>query len=263
MATKRKDWKAEWEAIAKENRKLAKRANQRLVRLERAAERPGMKSVKEFAYKVAMRDLTSLGKTGAKKRFTEAPKIMQINDGSKNLTGEALYRANVMRAKSEQKMLKSFLSAASSTIGKARAYEDEGIKATEGVRAVWNKVTNTINDKYLSEYDLQMTDNDMKRFWESKKQAKLEKIVGSTQMFAVAAIMKKYNLKANKRDFERFLKDNMTLPSGDEYKQQKGESFNKYLDRVQQFAKYTDDEVLNDAINRALKNGINVNNIFI
>ena len=263
MATKRKDWQSEWEAIAKENRKLAKRANQRLFRLEKAAERPGMASVKEFAYKVAMRDLTSLGKTGEKKRFTEAPKLMQINDGSKNLTGDALYRANVMRAKSEQKMLKSFLSAASSTIGKARAYEDEGIKATEGVRAVWDKVTNTINEKYLSEYDLQMTDNDFKRFWESKKQAKLEEIVGSTQMFAVAAIMKKYNLKSNKRAFEKFLRDNMTLPSGDEYKQQKGESFNEYLDRVQEFAQYTDDEVLNDAINRALKNGINVNNIFI
>ena len=263
MATKRKDWKAEWEAIAKENRKLAKRANQRLVRLERAAERPGMASVKEFAYKVAMRDLTSLGKTGEKKRFTEAPKIMQINDGSKNLTGDALYRANVMRAKSEQKMLKSFLSAASSTIGKARAYEDEGIKATEGVKVVWDKVTNTINDKYLSEYDLQMTDNDLKRFWESKKQAKLETVVGSNQMFAVAAIMKKYNLKANKRDFERFLRNNMTLPFGSDYKQQKGESFNDYLERVQDFAQYTDDEVLNDAINRALKNGINVNNIFI
>lgn len=263
MATKRKDWKAEWEAIAKENRKLAKRANQRLVRLERAAKKPGMASVKEFAYKVAMRDLTSLGKTGEKKRFTEAPKLMQINDGSKNLTGDALYRANVMRAKSEQKMLKSFLSAASSTIGKARAYEDEGIKATEGVRAVWDKVTNTINDKYLSEYDLQMTDNDLKRFWDSKKQAKLETVVGSNQMFAVAAIMKKYSLKANKRDFERFLRNNMTLPSGAEYKQQKGESFNEYLERVQDFAQYTDDEVLNDAINRALKNGINVNNIFI
>ena len=222
-----------------------------------------MKSVKEFAYKVAMRDLTSLGKTGAKKRFTESPRLMQINDGSKDLTGEALYRANVMRAKTEQKMLKSFLSAASSTIGKARAYEEEGIKATEGVRAVWDKVTNTINDKYLSEYDLQMSDNDMKRFWDSKKQAKLEKIVGSTQMFAVAAIMKKFNLKANKRSFEKFLRDNMTLSSGDEYKQQKGESFNEYLDRVQEFAQYTDDEVLNDAINRALKNGINVNNIFI
>jgi len=263
MATKRKDWKAEWEAIAKENRKLAKRANQRLVRLKRASERPGMASVTEFAYKVAMRDLTSLGKTGEKKRFTENPKIMQINDGSKNLTGDALYRANVMRAKLEQKMLKNFLSAASSTIGKARAYEDEGIKATEGVRAVWDRVTNTINDKYLSEYDLQMTDNDLKRFWESKKQAKLETEVGSNQMFAVAAIMKKYNLKANKRDFERFLRNNMTLPSGADYKQRKGESFNEYLERVQEFAQYTDDEVLNDAINRALKNGINVNNIFI
>ena len=134
---------------------------------------------------------------------------------------------------------------------------------TIGVKRIWDKRNKTINEKYLSEYDLRMSDNDMKRFWESKKQAKLEKIVGSTQMFAVAAIMKKYNLKANKRSFEKFLRDNMTLPSGDEYKQQKGESFNEYLDRVQEFAQYTDDEVLNDAINRALKNSINVNNIFI
>ena len=267
MATKRKDWKAEWEAITKENRKLAKRANQRLVRLERAAERPGMASVKEFAYKVAMRDLTSLGKTGEKKRFTESPKLMQINDGSKNLTGYALYRANVMRAKSEQKMLKSFLSAASSTIGKARAYEEEGIKATEGVRAVWDKVTNTINEKYLSEYDLQMTDNDMKRVWESKKQAKLEKEVGSARMFAVAAVMKKYNLSANKRDYEKFLKDHVNFDdagiSKDDIKAIKGEKFQDYLNRVSEYAQYTNDEVLNDYVNKALKSDINLRNIFI
>ena len=105
----------------------------------------------------------------------------------------------------------------------------------------------------------------MKRFWESKKQAKLEKEVGSAQMFAVAAVMKKYNLAANKRSYEKFLKDHIDLTGLDpeDYKAKKGEKFNDYLSRVQKFAEYTDDEVLNSAINKALRSGIGVKNIFI
>ena len=49
MATKKTDWQRRFEELAKENRKLAKRANQRLVRLERAAEsREGYSSIKEL-----------------------------------------------------------------------------------------------------------------------------------------------------------------------------------------------------------------------
>ena len=55
----------------------------------------------------------------------------------------------------------------------------------------------------------------------------------------------------------------MNLPDDADFKAQKGEKFADYLERVQEFARYTDDEVLNDAINRALKSGININNIFI
>lgn len=264
MATKRKDWKAEWEAIAKENRKLAKRANQRLVRLERAAKKPGMSAVLQYAYKTAMKDIKSTGKKG-KQRFVENPKLLNINNGIKELSGESLYRANYYIQKTQNKMLREFLGSATSTIGQGLSKVGEGINKTIGVKRIWDKRNKTINEKYLSEYDLRMSDNDMKRFWESKKQAKLEKIVGSTQMFAVAAVMKKYNLMANKRNLEKFLKDNIDLTGIDpeELKAQKGEKYSEYLDRVQQFAKYTDDEVLNDAINRALKNGINVNNIFI
>lgn len=267
MATKRKDWKAEWEAIAKENRKLAKRANQRLVRLKRASERPGMASVTEFAYKVAMRDLTSLGKTGEKKRFTEAPRIVSINDGTKELTGADLYKANVERARNERKMLREFLSSASSTIGGSREYKSEGIKATIGITAIWDKVNKTINTKYLSEYELSMSDNDFKRFWDSKKQAKLESIVGSTQMFAVASIMKKYNLKSSRAEIEKYAKDNIVLPSGTDpsvLDMKAKESRKQYLDRIDKFMKfYAKDEVLNDAVKRALAKGVDVTNIFI
>ena len=268
MATKRKDWKAKWEAIAKENRKLAKRANQRLVRLERAAEsREGYSSIKEFAYKVAQRDLRSLGKKGNKLRFTEAPRIVSINDGTKELTGADLYKANVERARNERKMLREFLSSASSTIGGSREYKAEGIKATQGITAIWDKVNQTINTKYLSEYELSMSDNDFKRFWDSKKQAKLEKIVGSTQMFAVASIMKKYNLKSSRAEIEKYAKDNIVLPSGTDpsvLDMRAKESRQQYLDRLDKFMKFSaKDEVLNDAVKRALAQGVDVTNIFI
>ena len=264
MATKKTDWQRRFEELAKENRKLAKRANQRLVRLERAAKKPGMKAILGYAYKTAMKDIKSTGKKGLP-RFVENPKLLSINNGIKELSGESLYRANYYLLKTQNKMMREVLGSATSTIGQGLSKVGEGISKTIGVKRIWDKRNKTINEKYLSEYDLRLSDNDMKRFWESKKQAKLEKIVGSTQMFAVAAVMKKFNLMANKRNLEKFLKDNIDLTGVDpeELKAQKGEKYADYLDRVQEFAKYTDDEVLNDAINRALKNGINVNNIFI
>ena len=264
MASIKKDWNTEWEAIQKENRKLAKRANQRMVRLERAAEAPGMQSILKYAYKVAQRDLTSLGKEGPKKRFTEHVTIKAFpGPNGKKLTGTALIKANVRRARIEQKMMKEFLSSATSTMGKTKGYEAEGISGTVGVKAVWDKVNQTINTNYLSEYDLEMSDSDFKRFWESRKQKKLEQTVGSDLMFAVASVMKKFNLMANKKDFEKFLKNNMEIPDEADIKGRTGETFEQYLDRVSEFAQYTDDQVLNKAINKALKEGLGVSGVFL
>lgn len=264
MAKQQKDWKQEWLAIQKENRKLAKRANQRLVRLERAAKKPGMKSILEYAYKAAMRDIKSTGKQG-KQRFRENVKLVDIFSDGKLLTGQALYKQNVLKQRNINKMLKQFLQSQTSTIGKGRSGKAEGLTESIGIKSVMDKRTQTINERFLSDYDVQMSDNDLKRFFESKKQAKLEKEVGSAQMFAVAAVMKKYNLKSNKRDFEKFIKSHIDLTevSKEDVSARKGENFSEYLDRVSEFAKYTDDEVLNDFINKALKSGLNVNNIFI
>ena len=87
-------------------------------------------------------------------------------------------------------------------------------------------------------------------------------------MFVVASVIKKYNLQSNKRDLERFMKSHIDLEqykdiTEDDIKARKGESYKDYLTRMQDFAKYTDDEVLNTAINNALKEGINAKNIFI
>ena len=43
----------------------------------------------------------------------------------------------------------------------------------------------------------------------------------------------------------------------------KKESFNDMLDRLDEFIRFTDDEVLDDKIKDALRQGININNIFI
>ena len=269
------DWEAEWKSIQKESRKLAKRANQRIVRLERAAKKPGMDKILKYAYKSAIADIKTLGSdvkeskgklVPKKPRFKENVKLVDaFDDAGKILKGKAMYKANVQLQRTKIKMMKEFLGAASSTIGQGISGAAEGLNKTIGIKRIWDKSTKTINEKYLSQYDLRMSDNDMKRFFESKKQAKLEKLVGSGRMFIVAAYIKKNNIKTNKRDLEKFLKEHIDLNKlndPEEIKARKGENYKEYLDRLDKYIKYTGDEVLDDMIKKALKNGVNVNNLF-
>lgn len=262
-----KNWEEEWNVISALSKKLAKRANQRLVRLERAASRPGMSSILKYAYKSAQADTKTLGKTKGKPRFKENEKLVEGYDkNGKRLTGPQLYKYNVMRQRAKIKLMKEFLGSASSTIGAARSGIKEGIDRTIGIKRIWDKSTKTINKKYLKEYDLRMSDNDMKRFFDSKKQAKLEKEVGSGRMFIVAAYIKKNNLKTNKRDLEKWLKANINLSDTDltaeDLKGRKGENYKQMLDRLDEYIDFTGDEVLDDYIKKALKKGMNVNNLF-
>lgn len=263
-----RNYEADWKEIQAESRKLAKRANQRLVRLERAAEKPGMKNILKYAYKAAVKDIKSTGKDTGKPRFKENVKLYDdLTDGSEALTGDDLYKANIKIQRQRIKMMKDFLGAASSTIGQGRSGTKEEIEKPIGIKKIWDKTTKTINKKYLKKYDLRLSTDDMKSFFDSKKQAKLEKIVGSGRMFIVASYIKKNNLKTNKKDLEKFMKDHIDLKKNelteDDIKSRKGESYKDYLDRLNQYVKYTDDQVLNDMINKALKGGINVDNIFI
>lgn len=279
MATQRKDWKAEWEAVQKESRKLAKRANQRLFRLEHYAEREGLSEILKFAYKNAKKYIqANLGQgPSGKPRYKENVKLYDIDTDKMGFIGadkksfnklskeekEELYKQNVMIQRNRIKAMKEFLESDTSTLGKSRS----GPK-TAGIKNIYDKRTNTINEKFLKQYGLEMTDNDLKRFFESRKQAKLEQIVGSRQMFVVASVIKKYNLQSNKRDLEKFMKKHIDLEQykdlkEDDLKAKKGESYKDYLTRLQDYAQFTDDEVLNTAITNALKEGINAKNIFI
>lgn len=259
MATPKKDWKKIWEEVSKESRKLAKRANQRLVRLEHYSEREGLSEILKFAYANAQE---YIGKNLGGKRYKEHVKLYDVSDGTKNLTGDALYKANVMIQRNRIKAMQEFLGSESSTLGQSRS----GVK-TKGIRAIFDKRTNTINEKFLKKYGVEMSESDLKRFFESKKQAKLEQIVGSSLMFVVASVMKKNNLKSNKRELEKFMKSHIDLSKYDlkpeDIKSKKGESYKEYLDRLRDYVDYTGDEVLDDMITKALKEGVNVNNIFI
>lgn len=285
MATPRKDWKKEWEAVQKESRKLAKRANQRLVRLEHYAERDGLSEILKYAYEKAATYINKqlgVSKSGLP-RFKEHVKLYDIESDMGYIAAEEisipskeldkvldkesravaekriseLYKQNVQIQRHRIKEMKEFLESESSVLG-TKKY---------GINRIYDKRTKTINEQFLKEYGLKMTDNDVKRFFDSKKQAKLAEVVGSDLMFAVASVMKKHNLKSNKRDLEKFMKSHIDLSKTDlsieDIKARKGESYKDYLDRLQKFAKYTDDEVLNEKINQALKKGINVDNIFI
>ena len=262
MATPRKDWKAEWEKTAKESRKLAKRANQRMVRLERYAKRQGLSEILKFAYQKAQQYISkNLGGS----RYKEHIKLYDVSDGTKQLSGQDLYKANVYIQRQRIKAMNEFLESESSTLGVSRAG-----KKTLGIAAIYDKRTQTINEKFLEKYGMSMTDNDLKRFFDSKKQAKLEKLVSSSMMFVVASIIKKENLQSNKRELERYLKSHVDLKqleakgmSKADLKAKTGESYQEYLSRLEEFVKFTKDEALNDMVTKALKNGINVTNIFI
>lgn len=259
MATPRKDWKKEWEAVSKESRKLAKRANQRLKRLETYAEREGLSEILKYAYEKASTYITKqlgIGKKGLP-RFKEHVKLYDIDDGSGIVDEADLYKKNVQIQRHRIKEMKEFLESESSVLG-TKKY---------GINRIYDKRTKTINEQFLKEYGLKMTDNDVKRFFDSKKQAKLAEVVGSDLMFAVASVMKKHNLKSNKRDLEKYMMSHIDLSKNDlsieDIKARKGESYKDYLDRLQKFSKFTEDEVLNEKINQALKKGINVDNIFL
>lgn len=255
MATPMKDWKTEWEQLATENRMLAKRANQRMVRIERYSQREGMGGITEFAYKKAqqyIRGNLGVGPSG-KGRFKENIKLYDVDTGSGALSGQALYKANVQILRHRIKATQEFLESETSVMG----------NKNYGITRIYDKRTNTINEKFLSKYGLELSENDLKRFFESKKQAKLAQIVGSDQMFAVASVMKKYNLKSNKRDLERFLKNHVEFEDRDAVKSQVGESYSDYLDRVRNYIDFTGDEVLDDMVIKALQSGINADNIFI
>ena len=150
--------KSSYDDLVKEYRKLAKRADQRLVRLEKLSTQKDFKQVKQWAYKNAVTDALEWGASPDKPRFNIKPPKSTIS----------------LKAKIQD--IKNFLEKPTST------------KA--GIIKVYDKKAKTLNEKY-KEYGLDLTWSDVGTFFESALYKKLSKKYASGTVIKAIATMKK------------------------------------------------------------------------
>lgn len=165
MATDRR------KALEAEYRKLAKRADQRLVRLEKYASEGGKyKSVKQYAYRVAMRDIRAWSGENATRFNTKPP-------------------SNTNQLKAKIADIKKFLSSASSTVGRT--------KETRGISEIYEQRAKTLNDRYGTDF----TWKDLATFFESGVNEKLDQQYDSKTKMEMIAVV-----QANKRKINSAIK---------------------------------------------------------
>ena len=158
---------SEYQALVKEYRSLAKKADQRLVRLEKLSKQKGFENVTKFAYSRAMKDI----------KYWSGSEATRFNRDIPN-------NINSIRARIND--VKHFL-------------EDTKTSTKRDIKRTFQNRVNTINNKYGTD----MKWNDLAGFFESKLWEKLAKEYGSkTAMKAIGEIQKneKDIKKALKKD---------------------------------------------------------------
>jgi len=145
-----------YKALEKEYRALAKRADQRLVRLEKYAQRTGYENIKQYAYARAMRDIKAWSGEGAKRFNTKAP-----------LSTQGLM--------AKIKDIEYFLHAASSSL---KPTYRNGQLESPGIEATYQKRADTLNKK-LAPYGGNVTWENIGQLFESTLYRKLRKIYSS------------------------------------------------------------------------------------
>ena len=161
--------KQTYDDLVKEYRKLAKRADQRLVRLEKLSTQKDFKQVKQWAYKNAVTDALEWGASPSKPRFNIAPPKSTIS----------------LKAKIQD--IKNFLEKPTST--------------RSGIIDVYEKKAATLNEKY-KEYGLDLNWSDVGTFFESSLYKKLSKKYSSGTVIRAIATIKKNESKVIK-DFDQ------------------------------------------------------------
>lgn len=130
-------------ALEKEYRKLAKRADQRLVRLEQLAKSPEYSGVLNFSYRKAQRDIRAWSGENASRFNTKPP-------------------SNTNQLKAKIADIKRFLESASSTIGRT--------KETKGIKEIYQDRADTINERYGTDFNWR----DLARLFESNLYKKIK-----------------------------------------------------------------------------------------
>lgn len=131
------------ESLEQYYRRLAKVADQRLVRLERLSEQENYKVVKEWAYKRAQEDIERWGGSG---RFNTAPP----------------QNTNQLKAK----------------INDIRAFLESGTSTQRDINAIYKKRAETINARYKTDF----TWHDIAEFYGRDKNEALDAKYGSKQV---------------------------------------------------------------------------------
>ena len=144
-----------YESLLKDYRTLAKAADQRLVRLERLADKEGFGHAMDYSYRRAMRDIQQWSGEGANRWNRRPP------EGVANL-------------KAKMQDITTFLESETST------------KA--GLRSVEQKRADTLNDKYGTNF----TPKEISKFFDSKLRKKMDtKILDSNTMVKTIAVIRR------------------------------------------------------------------------
>lgn len=163
--------------LLKEYRKLAKRADQRLVRIEQRSELGGKYlNIKQFAYKRAMVDIRKWSGESATRFNTKPP-------------------ASTISLQAKIRDIKEFLQAPSSTIKPTKdnaVYDLEGNLVGGGLELTYDKRAQTLNKKFGKYLDTPFTWDNVGDFFESALWKKLDKkhADSATTIKAIGTIMK-------------------------------------------------------------------------
>ena len=162
------------DALMKEYRQLAKRADQRMVRLERAAKtKPGFENVLKYAYARAQKDLRKWNDparvdSGKPLRFNTKPPATKSGKIDKRSLQEKI------------NTIKKFLESDTSTI--------KPTKEAKGIEAIYNERVKKINDKYGTDFKWES----LAKYFEDGTAEKLAAKYGSkTALRIIAQIQKK------------------------------------------------------------------------
>lgn len=166
------------EELVKEYRKLAKRADQRLVRLEALSRNKKYENVLKYAYAVAAKNIESYGALKNRPRFNTNPPE----------------NSNTLQAKIND--IKHFLDSVSST--------------KKGIVSVYEKRADVINKTMGLDGNDKFTWQELADFFQSKSYEKLASAFGSKTVFDTIGSIKK-----NLTEIAKAIKNNQKIKVAD------------------------------------------------
>lgn len=163
---------SKYDDLLKDYRQLAKKADQRLVRLEKLSGQEHYNAVLKYAYARAQKDIASWSGEGATRFNTKPP-------------------ANIQQLQAKINDIKQFI--------------DMPTSSKSGITQVYKNRANTVNDLYGTNFKWQ----DLANYYESDLYRKLDKEYGSKTQLQVLNTLKKVNKKPD--EIKRWLESNKKL----------------------------------------------------